>query len=282
MQLFIDNLTHIDFSYLDAARGLVGESWQVDLLLQGGLDEQGMICDFALAKPRIKQWLDQWVDHVLLLPRALPNLELKQTPERLQLQWPHPRGGLLQLNAPRAAVTLLPLATLTPEALADWCNPQLSQLFPGAQVQLTLRPEAHNQAFYHYSHGLKQHQGNCQRIAHGHRSRIEIHSAQGRDPGLEQQWAQQWQDIYLGNRQDLQATLQLHGLPHHHYTYESSQGLFELLLPAACCDLLDTETTVENIAQHIAQRLAASQQLEHGHVKAYEGIGKGAIAYIGD
>lgn len=48
--LFVKRLTVIDFSYLDAVRGRVGESWQVDIELEDCLDEQGMVLDFGHIK----------------------------------------------------------------------------------------------------------------------------------------------------------------------------------------------------------------------------------------
>ena len=83
--LFIDNLTVIDFAYLDASRGLVGESWIVDVILGGELDEQGMVFDFGDIKHAIKKRLDDTADHRLLVPADHDQLSLREEDQRIQL-----------------------------------------------------------------------------------------------------------------------------------------------------------------------------------------------------
>ena len=68
MQLFVNDLTVMDFSYLCPERGMVGESWIVDVELDGDLNEESMIQDFAIVKKQLKSFIDQYVDHKLLIP----------------------------------------------------------------------------------------------------------------------------------------------------------------------------------------------------------------------
>ena len=78
MHLFVEQLTNVDFSYLDAKRGVVGETWWASAILEGALDDQGMVCDFGIVKKTLRQWLDTELDHRLLVPAEAPGLELRE------------------------------------------------------------------------------------------------------------------------------------------------------------------------------------------------------------
>ncbi|MFW1677231.1 6-carboxytetrahydropterin synthase [Pontibacter sp. JAM-7] len=278
MKLFVDNLTHVDFSYLHPERGLLGESWSVLLELDGSLNEQGMICDFGIVKKQVKQWLDRVVDHALVVPAGMQNLECQQQGGYTEVHWRYPSGEPFFCRSPDQAITLIDASEITDLTLADWCHDQLLSLFPAEVKGLNIRfvCEQINGAFYHYSHGLQQHDGNCQRIAHGHRSKIEIFIDGERDTDLEQHWAEQLSDIYIGTRSHLQSEQ----AGEHNYRYQAPQGEFALSLPARCCHVIDTESTVERIAEHVAKVIKHSYPERQVLVRAYEGIGKGAIAQV--
>jgi len=276
VKLFVDNLTNVDFSYLHPQRGLLGESWLVQLVLDGNLNEQGMICDFAVVKKAVKQWFDNCIDHALVVPTGMTNLKASQAGGETVVTWQYPDGGEFFCRSPQQAIVLVDMDQVTETSLAKWCKDQLLALFPDEVqgLEISFVPESISGAFYHYSHGLQQHDGNCQRIAHGHRSRIEIFLDGQRDTGVEQQWAETFHDIYIGTRSHLLSEPSAE----HHYLYNAPQGEFEIRLPAKNCYLIDTETTVEQIACHLAQQVKAEYPDKAVTVRAFEGVAKGAIA----
>ncbi|WP_226705114.1 6-carboxytetrahydropterin synthase [Microbulbifer elongatus] len=276
MHLFVDSLTNVDFSYLHRSRGIVGETWLANAALDGTLDEQGMVCDFGIVKKTLRNWLDTQLDHRLLVPTLAPQLKLTESDDGLRLDWQLDSGETISVTGPAQAFALVAVESITPESVARWCVEELHGIFPTSvdQLQLGFVSEAIDTPYYHYSHGLKKHDGNCQRIAHGHRSRIRIDVDGERSPQLETQWAERWADIYLGTREDLQkdAGRQLH------FAYSARQGEFTLTIPADRCEILDCDTTVEQLAQYMADQLAADHPGHEIRVRAYEGIGKGAVA----
>jgi 6-pyruvoyl-tetrahydropterin synthase len=280
MQLFVDNLTNVDFSYLDDQRGLVGETWLASVLLDGGLDETSMIWDFGQVKKVLRNWLDDELDHRLLVPINSPRLSYEVNNDRITLSWTFAKDSILTMDAPIEAVALIDADKINDITASQWSIKQLSGDFPGnlEHVQLTFEPEEIPGAYYHYSHGLKKHDGNCQRIAHGHRSSIQIWRDGARDNDLESNWAERWADIYIGSEEDLVSINEENQLMH--FAYDAPQGHFELTLPKSVCYMMKSDTTVECIAAHIAQVLHNENPNNGITVKAFEGLHKGAIFEI--
>ncbi|MFP3978052.1 MULTISPECIES: 6-carboxytetrahydropterin synthase [Marinobacter] len=277
--LFVDNLTVIDFAYLDPARGLVGESWIADVVLGGELDDQGMVFDFSNVKRTIKRIIDERVDHRLVIPRGYEGLSWNQdTPDTFT--WALTDGSHIVHRSPDEAVVWLSADRVIPSAVAALLERELLAVLPSnvTSVQINLREEVLEGAYYHYVHGLKKHLGNCQRIAHGHRSPIRIDRNGKRDGELERSWAKLWQDIYVGSEEDVVRRHVEDGVAYITFEYESNQGEFALTLPEARVYMMNTDTTVEFIAAHIADALKAKFPSDTILVKAYEGVGKGAIA----
>ncbi|WP_163557484.1 6-carboxytetrahydropterin synthase [Halomonas sp. NO4] len=277
MTLFVNHLTHLDVSLWCPTRGLAGASWLVDVELDGELGEDGMLFDFGEVKPWLKAYLDDSLDHTLLVPTRAPGVTVQECREGLSVRTTH--SYPLEVRAPRQAFTLLPWAEITPERLADHLAAELSRHPPArvAAIRLQLRDEAIEGAAYTYSHGLKRHAGNCQRIAHGHRSRLHIWQAGRRQPAREAEWAERLADRYLVDAADLADAGEDEHLGRQAIRYTADQGHFSLCLPHERCVILPTPTTVEYIAAWLAGRIARESG-QATRVQAFEGIDKGAIA----
>lgn len=275
--LFVDNLTVIDSSYLHPVHGIEGESWIVDLVLEGALDDQSMVMDFGKVKKQIKSVIDSVADHVLLVPMRSAYLAAYETQgENAALKWCDAQKNEWRYEAPISSLCAVDADEITTASLSALLHAHVARVVQHnvQHIHLSLRHEETSAAQYHYSHGLKKHDGNCQRLAHGHRSRIEIWRDGQRDETLEQMWAQRWAHIYLASREDV-ATQEGGALC---FAYRSPQGAFRLVAPAHRCEVLPCDTTVECIADFIAQELKAMHPQSAIRVKAYEGVAKGAVA----
>ena len=278
-RLFVEELTVIDCALLDAERGLLGESWLVDLELEGELDVQGMVFDFGSVKPAVKAIIDTTVDHRLLVPAMSEGLRLERDEVETRL-WFETGAGEIFHRSPQEALCLLEASAVKRQNVEAYLSTAIQAVMPGnvAAVDVRLREEEITGPTYRYVHGLRQHAGNCQRIAHGHRSRIRVLQDGQRCESAERWLAARWRDIYLGARADLLGEAERHGVSCYRFQYQAPQGEFELVIPRTRCDLLDTESTVECIADHVATMLKRREPEAHFQVRAYEGVRKGAIA----
>ena len=278
-QLFVNDLTVIDFSYFDNQRGILGESWIVDIELSGELDEQGMVFDFGHVKKRIKAIIDEELDHRFVISNCAKEFKLTELDNETTLTWKNVTGCYEHVS-PANAIVVMDEKTINKKAVKEYLEQILIGSLPKnvESVKLTLRDEHIDGAYYHYSHGLKKHEGNCQRIVHGHRSRIEILENSQRSETLEDYWSACFRNIYIGTREDTAAEIECDGKPHTVFTYRANQGRFSLTLPSKRVYLFDTDTTVELIASHIAEECLKQNPGNHYLVRAFEGVGKGAVA----
>lgn len=276
-QLFVSQLTVMDISYLDYDHGIVGDSWIVDLVLKGSLDDQGMIMDFGLIKKQLKKAIDQSVDHTFLIPKQMPGLRIKDS-EHIHFvnereQW------FLDYSAPSEAFTFLEHECITDDAVLAYLLPVLYSVVPHTvvDIEVSLRRESIKGPFFHYSHGLQQHDGDCQRMVHGHRSRIEVFSGNDQNHSLESKLAQWLNKKYLLTDYHIIETLTKDDKDYVTIQYSASQGDFQLTVPISHCIFLPTATTIENIAFFLAKSL--NDETTHPFtLYVFEGVGKGAIA----
>lgn len=286
MQLFVNDLTVIDFSYLCTERGMVGESWIVDLTLHGELDEQNMVLDFGKVKKQVKRIIDDTVDHKLVVPSEFSGstIEHIDNTDYIRVEFVDTKGQRIAISSPEDAYCFIDATDVNMEDvithLASVIKPQLPDNVK--KVELSLRAEAINGFYYHYTHGLKKHDGNCQRIAHGHRSKIQIFENGMKSPRLEKIYSSAWQDIYVATAEDEVSSDELEYITatdtQRAFKYESSQGHFELAMEAERVYVMPVDTTVELIAQYLADKLKAESPQNDYRVVAYEGVAKGAIA----
>lgn len=283
MILFVRDLTVIDFSYLCQKRGMLGESYIVDVELHGGLDQTSMVLDFGKVKKVIKHAIDQLIDHKLAVPELSAAVKLRNAKGLQQLSFESNRGHI-QMAAPAEAIVAIKADAINLQTVTEFLQHSIKPLLPANIDKLifTLRAETVSGFSYHYSHGLKKHDGNCQRIAHGHRSTIQIYADGMLTPRLNKYWCERWQDIYLGSAEDLcNADVLQHltaGADDYSFCYQAAQGWFELTIPKAHCEIVPCDTTVECLAEYIAAELKQLDNTRQYKVVAYEGVGKGAIA----
>ncbi len=291
MNLFVRDLTVIDSSYLCDTRGMVGESWILDISLSGELNEMSMVLDFGQVKKQIKQLVDNHVDHKLLVPTKSKQVFVTSTQQGYSsVDLIRGEQGI-HLHCPDEALCLVDAKKITISSVIRHLYTILKAHLPQNvnDLELTLRTENIDGAFYHYSHGLKKHDGNCQRIAHGHRSPIELIVDGVRNSQLEAQFAARWQDIYLGSKED-QTTIanlstnnrstEICDDTHYAFKYTAPQGQFELAIAKNETEVLESDTTIELLVNYIADEVKKELKNEqHLKVVAYEGVGKGAVAF---
>ncbi|MCY4045491.1 MAG: 6-carboxytetrahydropterin synthase, partial [Cellvibrionales bacterium] len=149
MKLFVNDLTVIDSSYLSDAHGLTADSWIVDLELSGDLNDMSMILDFGKIKKRIKSFIDNTIDHTLIVPARSNNL-MRSYNTNTCIDFVSKKGSI-HLSCPDSAFCFLETETITDSAIKTFLEQSLPGALPDnvADISIHLRHEAINSPFYH-------------------------------------------------------------------------------------------------------------------------------------
>lgn len=274
--LFLRDFTVLDYAFLDRFQGLRGESLHVSAALEGELDSQGFLFDFGPAKKLLKRVVDETLDHKLLVPARVDGSPLHFVSEN---------GEEWEYEAPLQALERIPCEFITREDLevflAAAARPHLPRNVRRVRFQLREETRFLTDANFRYTHGLRLHEGNCQRLLHGHRNPVEVWVEGVRVREWENWLAREWSDAHFAHAATVsggdlvlgERRAEARGFSEISYT--SPQGLFRARIPSARLILLETEPSIENIARLGHARLA-KQGLEGHTVVAYEGLNKGA------
>lgn len=299
--LFVSDLTVLDCAIWDPQKGPIGMSWQVDVEFIGGLDKEGVVFDFSHAKKAAKKVIDDLVDHRLIVPKSLVSHDNRfgipcSEPWVIDVQKPYP----LYYAAPKQAYCMLDncsengiIAYLESEILNDIGRENVYQVNLTFKDERDFCDDEKPHRFYSYTHGLKEHYGNCQRLIHGHQSTIKVFVNGIQRKDIELAVCDLFANKHLVYKENLAVNKDVVKLtsvddpaitsedPDSRYCirYESSQGKFELKIPENNVIVFPYETTVEYISKYVARWVSTHFEFTKSgtiEVHAYEGIGKGS------
>lgn len=295
--LFYNNITVLDYAYLDHNQGVIGGSLKVNIELIGTTDLEGVVFDFSYAKKKIKEIIDLECDHRLIVPKD--SFKMVENEVHLELDF-GVNDKTLKYICPREAICEISSSHVNKATIQVYLESILLKEMPenveSIIVELEEEERGSDFSYFNYTHGLKEHYGNCQRLFHGHRSTVEVYIAGTRSVELEKWLAH---DLFSSNihfiktenilnietlkKETNEATLEGRIYDHSdiEIQYTSAQGKYYGKIPCEMAYIIDEETTVENLSMHFLKVVQKKTGLKTGiMIKAFEGIAKGARSSI--
>ena len=291
--LFVRDVGKIDSAMFDPGAGISGQSWYVDVWLTGTLDENGFVFDFSPLKALIRNTLSSTLDHALIIPVGSQTVQFsefdrgerwtlksKARGESKDARWDYtsPKGSVFPVHT---------VALKTANIEQEFARILRHRLPPSVhQLAVKLREEsiAPTEASYRYTHGITGHNGLCQRLFHGHRSRMEIYIGEERRPDLEHFVVREvfGTNVHIATLNQIKSgngEVGCRGKTDEPVTlaYSGTLGSFEATMPSNRVFFVENETSVESLAREVA-RLIKREERPTDKIRAvcYEGIDKGA------
>ncbi|MCO5143866.1 MAG: 6-carboxytetrahydropterin synthase [Oligoflexia bacterium] len=282
-EIFLEKFTVLDFAFLEDS-DIRGESYYCSARLSGVLDHRGFVYDFGPAKNHLKKVIDEEFDHRFLVNQILK----KEESDSYSIQ-----TEKFSYQAPQSAYAYVQEDTLNKKKLEHEIVKAVMRSMPASvtsvEIELQEASRFRNEANYSYTHGLPYHEGNCQRLVHGHRNPIEVYVRGDRAPEREFFLAKLWENAHFTQRRIISKGIDsLESLKDGRRDrnndqlismgYGANQGSFSLTIPVSKIVLMSNEPSVENIAQLAYRTILEEYNQNDGLVvKVYEGLNKGAI-----
>lgn len=269
--IFINALDTIDCALFDNKHGIVGQSWYLDVQAQGRGDKNYFVSDFKFLKQKVRSFVRQHLDHRLLVS-SHPTVRREGDTWLLgeaEQAWTY--------TCPPDAVLQLPVSCADRDSVVSWLNTALQQHM-GTDLRITasLREhKMHGGVDFRYTHGLPGHEGNCQRLLHGHCGWVQVRANDSHCQQLEDYLTQKILPRYGHFLNSQHITIQGKRIS---MAYESSQGYFAATFPQQHAVILpEMESSIESITHYLAEQLR--QQITptpRAEIICYEGMDKGA------
>jgi 6-pyruvoyl-tetrahydropterin synthase len=294
--IFLNDITKIDSALFDPGRGIIGQTWRLDVGLTGPLGLNGFVLDFSDFKKMVRKVLKSSLDHALIIPINSQSVVFKGVGrgECWVMRSRNGKGGTEQewtYVSPPGAVFPSRSVALNRQVLEQEVVRSLRHRLPPDIIHITatLREDDVNpsEAIFRYTHGIAHHSGMCQRLFHGHKSRILCYVGEERRPDYEHYLVR---DI-LGSHVHIATPSQQKSGPQIltgfrgktkepvTLAYEATQGYFEATLPADRIFMVEHETSIECITRELAKVVKREENTsEKVKVICHEGIDKGAVA----
>lgn len=298
--LFLRNVTAIDFALLDPVSNMPrGGSLQLSAIVSGKVDKhEAVVVDFSKIKKSIKDIVDDnehGFDHKLWIPdnynTHYPQIDVYEEAGEIEIATPQ-----FSTICPTNAVKFVNLDDVSSSITAQ-LQTELNILYPHVNIQIKTEvnedmwiPDSMKLSAmkFQYVHGLKNSSSwGCQNINHGHLSWLAICDKNNVSLFIPTQ-------LYARLRHDLNNAIfvwrdnivydegnQIN------IGYQCERGYFECAYSRdANIRIVDTETTVENLAQwfvnHYRDELTSGELKERGAHTVYlsEGLTKGSFQEI--
>ena len=290
--VFTKNVSNLDCAIFDPKHGIVGQSWGVDICLDGNIAEYGFIYDFSKLKPLAKEVVDS-IDHKLLIIPSLP-IKIQEINEdgfdyRIDLTTDN---FIWKYFCPKSAIKILDpfldegindrdIYEFSTHSIKKCLEDILDKKDLGCsnilERTLSLEHEKDEDAsFFCYTHGLSEYEGNCQRPFHGHRSKIIIYQNGVRRKDLEIKMVSKYYNVHMCSTDQIQESNDYSTT----LEYTGSQGKYRAVIPTSKILNIGKSSSIENFAMYLVKDLYDNFKEKDIRVLLSEGIGKGIIFEI--